>query len=82
MTTTAVGSTRTGVAASFQSFLLFLAVYGQDMLKVNTVLSITVAVEAACAETDGPPYLPAQVSETDVELVLLAGLLLIRAAVL
>lgn len=41
-----------------------------------------VTVEAACAETDGPPYLPAQVSETDVELVLLAGLLLIRAAVL
>lgn len=30
----------------------------------------------------GVPYLPAQVSEADVELVLLAGLLLVRAAVL
>lgn len=40
------------------------------------------AQPAALGEPREPPYLPAQVAEADVELVLLAGLPLVSAAVL
>lgn len=49
---------------------------------LNTCVSVGSTKEEEKKRRESRPYLPAQVSEADVELVLLAGLLLICAAVL